>query len=557
MLKIPDDPAKLPGWITDITEECMRSASRRRAYYQTMQGYYDRGSGFSERAPFNAIRPTVDRVSGYLYASHSARFRASLAGNVVPAESDMANTFGEILTAEFKRSDADLEFGEAVKVALVKGAALLKMRTDGFGMAADLVDPLSFGVLRESLERIEDQEAICHISRPTISELWEMAGGTDPDRRSSADALVERLLSTPEETEEPAEHQFSILLGSLDPLGQYNEPVDGTGNVSGLNDSAPAAMRPSPARNLRWLTELWVRDPERDGDWTTLQMVFPDVVIVGKYRRRNLFGVQGHTPFRLIQPVRKPGSFFGASIIENLTELQDTLTMKINGLTKKWKRNIDPPTVFSGASGNIPESWDTIEQLGGMVDLGETGKAEPLTTPVSPQELEEVSFLLQQIDRQAGFQAVLMGQGESGVRSGGHAGTLVRTASPPLLRMATRTERQLEDVGYLGSRIIRNADPREYRTDAGAMMRLAQLPEGYEVEVDAHSASPAFADTIRADAELLAQAHAIGAEDLIEMLHPPHAKMMIARLKQREAAAAHAQAEAEALKSHPPAKKKE
>jgi hypothetical protein len=145
-------------------------------------------------------------------------------------------------------------------------------------------------------------------------------------------------------------------------------------------------------------------------------------------------------------------------------------------------------------------------------------------------------------DEAGGFSKIMTGQGESGVRAGVHAQTLVRTSSPALIDPATRIERQLADSGYLALKLMQDRDPHIYQTDDGSQFILSQLPEPFQVEVDAHSASPAFAEDSRQIAVALARAQAIDAADLIEMLHPPNAELLLARLRQRQAAQAKQQA---------------
>ena len=550
MLRIPRQENQLVDWVAEVAAECMKSASDRALYYKAMQNYYDTGTDDRSGARYNAVKPQIERVAGYLYASYNVRFRIGFPRNVKPPMLQIGIAAGDILTAEYQRGDIDLAFGEAVRIACIKGAALLKTRPDGFGAAADVVDPLSIGVMRESLNDLEDQEAVCQISYPTISELWSMAGGGASDEATrTADGLVERVrASIQAEPEESG--NYATLVGQLDPLGQPNEPTSGQGSVDIYG--GPTPLGPSPSREVVRLVELWIKDPDRGGDYSTIQMVYPDVIVRGRYKRDNIFGIAGRLPYTLVQPRRRPGYLFGQSLIGDIAPLQDLLTEKLAGIARKWRRNVKPPMGFSGVSGNIPESWDQIDNQDGgfMVDLGPQGKADQLTQPVSSQEMEEVGWLLQSIDRQMGFAPVLQGQGESGVRSQGHAETMVRTASPPLLRMAARTERQLSDSGYLVARVLQNEDPRTYDTEDGSEFRLAMLDEDFGVEVDAHSASPAFADTTRQDALLLAQAHAIGAEDLIELLHPPHTELMLKRLKAREAKAE--QMAAMQAAQHPP-----
>jgi hypothetical protein len=77
-------------------------------------------------------------------------------------------------------------------------------------------------------------------------------------------------------------------------------------------------------------------------------------------------------------------------------------------------------------------------------------------------------------------------------------------------------------------------DPSIYTTDQGTEFTLMDLPSNFQVQVDSHSASPAFAEDNRQVAIALARAGAIDAEDLIHMLHPPGAELLLARLRQRQ-----------------------
>ena len=77
-----------------------------------------------------------------------------------------------------------------------------------------------------------------------------------------------------------------------------------------------------------------------------------------------------------------------------------------------------------------------------------------------------------------------------------------------------------------------------YKTETGTEFLLSQLPDGFQVQVDSHSASPAFAEDNRQVAIALARAGAIDSEDLIHMLHPPGAELLLARLRERQKAQA-------------------
>lgn len=548
MLRIPQDNT-LAEWARELADECMASARDRAAYYAAAQSYYDRGTDTAaDAALVNATKPQIERLAGFLYASYDVRFRLTFNSRVPPEMLARAQRMSEVLTKEYGRSDADLAFGEAVKMGCIKGASFLKHRPDGAGVTVDVVDPACIGVLRESLGDLESQEAICHVSYPTLSELWSIAGGGD---RGTEVVNQVRMAAEAEEQDDDSGGAYyrQIIIGSEDPLGEPNGTTSATA-ITGLLSNSPRATTPAKGRRVVKLCELWIPDPDRDGDYSTIQLVYPGVVIDGEIQRRNLLGVKGRHPFTLVQPRKTPGYLFGRSIIEDIAPLQDALNEKLRGIQRRWRRNDDPPTLLTGFSGLTPESYDKITEDGGfLVDQSPAAKAQRLTEPVSPQDMEEVGWLLQSIDRALGFAPVLQGQGESGVRAQGHAETLVRTASPPLLRMAARTERQLADSGYLSFRLMQENDAKVYEGAGNEQVLLSQIDPEFGVEVDAHSASPAFADMAQQKVMMLAQAKAIGAEDLIELLHPPHTDLLIARLHERQAAeakAAQAQQAAEA-----------
>ena len=87
-------------------------------------------------------------------------------------------------------------------------------------------------------------------------------------------------------------------------------------------------------------------------------------------------------------------------------------------------------------------------------------------------------------------------------------------------------------------------DPHIYTTgDNKIEFLLKDMPEDFQVQVDSHSASPAFAEDNKQTAIALARAGAIDGEDLIHMLHPPGAELLLSRLRQRQKKQAQAAAQ--------------
>jgi hypothetical protein len=284
--------------------------------------------------------------------------------------------------------------------------------------------------------------------------------------------------------------------------------------------------------------ELWIKDRERDGDYTTIQCIYghEPIILEGDKTRRNLSKVPGHNPFVKIQAQSTPGYFWGRSILADVQMLQDVLNKRMRDLKVMWDRNVAAPQVFSGFTSITEEQYYKIISEGGFInDPNPNAKASKLSDPPPQGYLEELQFIFQLFDEAAGFTPVMSGQGEPGVRAGVHAQTLVRTSTPRLIDQAARVERQLALSGYLAFRIMQAMDAHIYTTgDSKIEFILSEMPEDFQVQVDSHSASPAFAEDNRQIAIALARAGAIDGEDLIHMLHPPGAELLLSRLRQRQ-----------------------
>jgi hypothetical protein len=264
------------------------------------------------------------------------------------------------------------------------------------------------------------------------------------------------------------------------------------------------------------------------------------IIIEGDKTRRNISKVPGRSSFVKIQAQPTPGYFWGRSYIADVQMLQDILNKRLRDLKVMWDRNVAAPQVFSGFTSITEEQYFKIISEGGFInDPNPNAKAQKLTDPPPANYLEELQFLFQLFDEASGFSPVMSGQGEPGVRAGVHAQTLVRTSTPRLIDQAARIERQLNESGYLCYRIMQAMDPHVYVTgDNKIEFRLATMPDGFQIQVDSHSASPAFAEDNRQVAIALARAGAVDAEDLIHMLHPPGDELLLARLRQRQKKAA-------------------
>jgi hypothetical protein len=422
---------------------------------------------------------------------------------------------------------------------MVNGCQIAKVLPDGdsgtFKMAQ--IHPQNFGVLSETTLSLDEQEAMVHVSFPTMSKLRSML--IDHPRYEEIMARIEEEAKKDRSDEEPT-YFHQMVVGGLQPLGDVG---DSPSSAAGIVNVFPV---PTPWRpNRRFAPtvkhcEVWIKDRDRDDDWTTIQVIYPDIIIEGDTTRRNLSRVPGKTPFVKIQAQATPGYFWGRTIIADVQMLQDMLNKRLRDIKIMWDRNVNAPQVFSGFTSITEEQYYKIINEGGFLnDPNPNAKAQKLLDPPPENYLEELEFIFKLFDEASGFSPVMSGQGEPGVRAGIHAQTLVRTSSPRLIDQASRIERQLADCGWLALRIMQAMDALIYTTaDTKTEFLLSQLPGNFQVQVDSHSASPAFAEDNRQLAIALARAGAVDAEDLIHMLHPPGAELLLARLKQRQKAQA-------------------
>ena len=545
MLKIPrsDKEGTLESWIKEVIDECMASVGEREMVYTRAAQYYYQGTYDARAAIYNKTKPFIDKLSGFLMQPTDVRFQVIFDTGEEEQVLTRAQLVSEKLSADYRSTDSDITFAEAVTWSMINGCQLLKHypHDEGFKLAA--VHPQNFGVLGETILDLDEQEAFCHVTYPTMSRLRSILD--EHPRKKEIFARVEAGRPTTKDEEQPS-YFHQMVVGGLNPLGEPGGAP--RSEAAGIVNVFPVPTPWKPNRRISptvKFCEVWIKDRERGGDYTTFQVVYPDVIIEGDMTRRNISRVPGRSSFIKIQPQITPGYFWGRSLISDVQMLQDVLNKRLRDLKVMWDRNVTAPQVFSGFTSVTEEQYYKIISEGGFLnDPNPNAKASKLLDPPPQGYMEELQFLLGLFEEASGFSPIMSGQGEPGVRAGVHAQTLVRTSSPRLIDQAARVERQLASSGYLALRIMQAMDPRIYRTDGGVEFTLKEFPDDYQVQVDSHSASPAFAEDNRQVAIALARAGAIDGEDLIHMLHPPGAELLLARLRQRQKAQAKA-AEAE------------
>jgi hypothetical protein len=535
VLKIPsfNQTRDLELWIKEVIDECLASVEERAMIYTRASSYYYQGTYDSRAAIYNKTKPFIDKLSGFLMQPTDVRYQIVFDSGENESVLERAQLVSEKLTSDYRSTDSDITFSEAVTWSMVNGCYLLKHYPSEMGFRLGPVHPQNFGVLSETVLELDEQEAFCHVTYPTVSRLRTVLADHPKQKE-----LLERISEgrPGREDEEKMSYFHQIVVGGLNPLGEPGGAP--RSEAGGIVNVFPVPTPWQPNRKISptvKFCELWIRDRERDGDYTTIHFVYPDIIIEGDKTRRNLSKVPGHSSFVKIQPQVTPGYFWGRSLIADVQMLQDVLNKRMRDLKVMWDRNVNAPQVFSGFTSITEEQYYKIINEGGFInDPNPNAKASKLLEPPPQNYMEELNFLFQLFEEASGFSPIMSGQGEPGVRAGVHAQTLVRTSSPRLIDQAARIERQLAQSGYLSLRLMQAMDALIYQTESGIDFTLHDLPEGFQVQVDSHSASPAFAEDNRQVAIALARAGAIDAEDLIHMLHPPGAELLLSRLRRRQ-----------------------
>jgi len=312
------------------------------------------------------------------------------------------------------------------------------------------------------------------------------------------------------------------------------------GIVQLANDPNYATMGPTLGTETVKMHELWIKDQEF-GDYVTVQMVAPDVIIAPRHKKANLLGRDLKThPYRLIQPNEVTGWFWGRSELVDLIEPQSLLSTWLDDLQRLFGMQIDKLIGFMGEAGLTDEMYGQM-RAAGYFQLPQGSTMQDVTPKIPPEALPLIKWLIEMINTLGEFGNIMQGQGEPGVRSMAHASTLLKTASPTMRDRALLVERQCAVSADLTLTLMEAKEEDFFWTDGDTIediektqFLLADLPEYWRVTVDSHSSSPIFADEF---AQLIMAAFKLGivdAEYVLDNLPFPEKEMAKVNAKERE-----------------------
>lgn len=537
---LPGNQDKFLNKVLQLREDCAGTMNIRRDSSNILRQWRFTGNEAGNIAIYNRLELDINRKSSYLFSPSDLRFHIEFENKYPQNVLSMAEVGGVYLTKKIEAMDIDTKFSAAVKESLTYGSSIFKLMYGHDGLKARLVPIWNFGVYRESVNELHSQEVVAERMYMTKEELWRRISHL-PDAAS----LFKRAIKYAKQSNDipEAETNFvQIVLGGQSPLvGTTSSDVSGTGGTVDVSArEAVPQLTPQQIAELIEFYEITVVDDET-GDYTTIQMAMPDIIITPRGKKHNLF-LAGELPYIKVQANPVEGYFFGRSDMAGLLKLQRLLQERLDDIRKLMSLQYDRLLAFTGFSGMTDEMYDQFREAGFITNEMPGAKVEDLTPKLPAEAFADVKEILAMMDDVSGFHNILSGQGETGVRSATHAQSLMRTASPRLRDQAMLIERQCSEMGNKAFSVLRAKEAHMHWIDdnasEAAQFKLTDIPDDFRVVVDSHSSSPVYEEDQRQMVAFLLKAGIIDGESALDMLNVPMRDMLKARYQKMQAAKA-------------------
>ena len=127
MLRIPTQRLALEKWVEEVIDETMISAQERGLVYTRAAQYYYSGTHSLQAAIYNKTKGFIDKLSGFLMQPTDVRFNILYDTSEPEDVLERAQLAADKLSADYRQSDADVVFAEAVTWSLINGCQMLKI----------------------------------------------------------------------------------------------------------------------------------------------------------------------------------------------------------------------------------------------------------------------------------------------------------------------------------------------------------------------------------------------------------------------------------------------
>lgn len=555
---IPRDEIRRCGsvenWAKELIDQCSVSQTRRRDQARKWRTLFHTGTMDGASRKVNLVHNYIDKLASLLFSPSDVRFEITFDTDEVAQWTSMGDVAARYLNRNFKARKCNIAFSGALEIALVESCCFLKLAWGAQGYAPHTIRQQFIGVGREDLNDISDQDVITHTYYLTINQFRRLISGkknVEEIVQKVSQHFTERGVETAYIDIAAGSYFHEIVVGGNNPVGTITG-TNSKGSVGVFGPPIPV-LSPETASRLIQVTDIWFLNDEANegkGGWATIRYVEPDIVIDGDMILRNLGDIPNTHPFVKVSPNEISGYFWGLSELEWVAQIEEWFAARVGNVDDIFALRARPPRSFEGYSGITPEKMRALLTRGGVFTSDLPSGTTRITShapDMPPEALAYLQFIHGCFDEAGGMTPVLSGQGESGVRAGSHAATLLRTSTPRLRDKATLVEAQLTDFGDLCFQLSQAKDARIFSTagDQKQEFLLSQLPDDAVVSVDSHSSSPAFSGDSLQLAFALHRSGAIDGEDLLKLAQPPHVEELILKLRARE------KAQQQFLQQHP------
>lgn len=540
------------NFYTELAHQCSRSRKDRFEFYKVLRNYYLFGTADASGCAYNKIASTIETRWSFMYAPAGARFALHLGSTADRNEIFKVPPLVHELNDQWRMGRTHLLFDIGGKWAHVFGCVLFKMLWDEGVARTYMVEPHQFGVLREDVPELSDQEAFVHYYSMTKTQLE-----SDLDGHPNKDRILEQVRMAG--TSDDGEHDFAdsglarLILASTVATSATGGAIGGSVDGGIPNALTDYDYSPQIEAELIDMMELYVWNDEID-DYQMVTMASPNIVVFD----RKQTGVSGVPPFVKLAPEANLYDYFwGASYVAKLTKLQDWRNRRTSQIDTLLSIQANPPMSFSGYSGMAEEKFAAFWSAGGMVSSPIPGaKAESLAPTMPANIFAEIDMIDKMFDDAAGIGHILQGKGEPGVRSKGQADLMARLGSARPKAAAVVVEEAAEDLATLILRGVQDNSKQRFVVDMAGkrptgfwkklfpkkdegthdegtqlIFTADQFTNDYEVKVDAHSSSPIFFEDRKIDANELFDRKAITRARLIDAYDPADKQILLEELK--------------------------
>lgn len=538
---IPSKPEDRMALYQQVLSVCNETRSDRREMATTLRNYYLFGARNTDGAAYNKIGSTVDTLWSFMYSAESTKFSMHLGTKATEGDLGKTTALVDEINDQWKTSKTNLSFGLGGKWSLVYGCILFKSLWTGSCNRTFVVEPHQFGVYREDVVDLDEQEAFAHFYQITAAELLRLVSAS-PNKV----ALVKQLFKPNVANEATGNSNMDRLILSAGVNTVIGGQTSGGGYVEGgMQNTRGGSYDYVPHSSVPMIdmAELYVWDDELN-DYRIVTMAgVGEGSVQGVIFDRKNFGVPEYHPFtRLAPELESYDYFWGTSFVARLTRLQDWREDRMKQVRSLLDKQADPPMYGTGMTGIADEKFAAFGRAGSRLSgTSPTMKVDPIRSELPSAVFSEIQEIDQMFADAAGMGPILSGHSNSGVRTEGQANLMARLASSRVKQRALVAE---EAAGRLATLMLHNVQHKSNqrfqsveRDPQGEPLTFvaSQFTSDYEIGVDAHSTSPVFVEDLKAEASGLLKAGTITKERFLRMVDPPNLQMVLAELKLIEA----------------------